>query len=702
MAAPSIDDLRRQLDEAVPLPSAAPPPATASAPAQSAAQATEAPSIDDLRKQMEEIAPVAASVTQPAQPSSLEDRMRPGPSMPANAPGPPLPPAPTTAASSGDYFKRGAVNALSEVDAGLRAGVLSPEYQRKLEAVPYVGGVLGEGSKLIGGALAVPGAAFHALQGGVASAADAVIPPNAGGSIGPSLAAGLELAPFYHIGAGPLDVRSGGPAAVQRVRDIVADQSVPLGPEFRGAPFAPGTSERVAAGPVPGATEPTGIAPSTKLGTPAPPQRLSVGADPEPGSIGAAATPSAALPEASRAEALRNLERSVNQSAVDRAGPQGVDNTPYVKGIPTRPLASRVFTSQNALDEKMLRAKPELGGRDTLDKIETDRNHGMVDLLRKDAGDSVTLDAAKEARKKAAPEQFGAFDGEVAVPDKAADLLKSVDAALASPSAKRGAIRNALEDVRGELFDKQGNLETLPSRLYGARQNLTDLIDRSKGTGDEAKKLQAATAILTEMLPTFDDTINSGAPKYNLYREEYRRLSQPVNQQEFLQQYTEGTSGKKITDSNGNLQPTRVQTLLNDILQEQKRTGISSAKSLTDEQIQNIINVRNELHAGSLRDLKGSVRGSDSFQQFNREAEQGSGVLGTAVRAATGLAAQGAMAHLMGLDPTLNALGLVARGVGKPVAEAARLRRKETERRTKTEARTSELLTQGPANALQP
>ena len=46
--------------------------------------------------------------------------------------------------------------------------------------------------------------------------------------------------------------------------------------------------------------------------------------------------------------------------------------------------------------------------------------------------------------------------------------------------------------------------------------NLTDLLDRSKGVGDEAKKLQASTAILTRMVPDFDQTIGSGAPKYQL------------------------------------------------------------------------------------------------------------------------------------------------------------------------------------------
>ena len=352
-----------------------------------------------------------------------------------------------------------------------------------------------------------------------------------------------------------------------------------------------------------------------------------------------------------------------------------------------------MFTAQNALDEKVLRAKPEAdgGARDTLDAIERDRNQGMVDMLRKDAGNNDTLTKAREYRRQAAPDAFGAFDGEK--PVDASGLLQAVDDALnGARASKSTSITAALQDVRNTLHDKEGNLEVLPSRLYGARQNLTDLLDRSKGVGDEAAKLRAATAILTKMVPDFDETIGGGAPRYQLYMNEYAKRSQTVNQMEFLQKYTEGTSGNKITDGAGYLQVTRLNKLLNDILQEQKRTGNSPAKSLTDDQIRNIINARNELAAGQLRDRKASVKGSDSFQQFNREAERGSGPLGTMLRAG----AQMGVAHLMGLDPMVNALGVVAR----PAMEAARARSRENTRAFKADARREELLRQGPTNPL--
>jgi hypothetical protein len=437
--------------------------------------------------------------------------------------------------------------------------------------------------------------------------------------------------------------------------------------------------------------------PPTSTGAPATPAAPS--AAPEPASVGAASRDTSAgpLPDPSRAQALANLERSVNQSAEDRAGPQQVDNTTYVGGIPPRPLASRVFNAQNALDEKAMRGA-DTAARDQIEAVERDRNQGMVDLLRKQAGDANTADAAREARREVAPDQYGAFKGEQ--PVDASGLLQTIDAAMNSPrAAKSSSITTALKSVRDSLFDADGNLETQPSRLYGARQNLTDLLDRSKGVGDEAKKLQAATVILTDLVPEFDSTIGGGAPRYSGYMNAYREASKEVNQQEFLQKYTEGTSGKKITGGDGYLIPNRVQGMLNDILQEQKKTGPNAAKSLTDEQIQNIINVRNELAASTLRDRRAAVRGSDTFQMLKREAEKGAGPLGTALRAGRDITIGGALAHVAGLDPMVNALvNTVGRGMIAPTMEAARAGKREAARSAAAEARTRELLRLGPTD----
>ncbi len=124
----------------------------------------------------------------------------------------------------------------------------------------------------------------------------------------------------------------------------------------------------------------------------------------------------------------------------------------------------------------------------------------------------------------------------------------------------------------------------------------------------------------------------TNAPKFSTdYLPQYHERSQPINQMEFLQKYQ--TGAKKLTNDQGYLQPHKVQTMLDDILQGRKASGVNGAKSLTEAQIQNIINVRNELAAQGLQDRLASVRGSDTFQQINRPGVLGRGPVGGALKA---------------------------------------------------------------------
>ena len=238
----------------------------------------------------------------------------------------------------------------------------------------------------------------------------------------------------------------------------------------------------------------------------------------------------------------------------------------------------------------------------------------MIDFLRNDSQDATALDQAYEARAKVSPAEMGVFEDEK--PVDAAPLAAKIDALLAGPEGKQAAVRNTLTSVRDSLVDNNGNLETLPSRLYGARKNLTDLLKRGvKGTGDVADDVRASKHFLEGLLPDFDQTIGEGAPRFGEYLKAWSDLSKPIDQMEFLQQYNSGS--KKLTDSTGYLQPNKVQKMLDDVLQANKTRGVNKGQSLTDQQINNIEAVRNELAAQQLQDRLASVRGSDTFQQFN-------------------------------------------------------------------------------------
>jgi hypothetical protein len=378
----------------------------------------------------------------------------------------------------------------------------------------------------------------------------------------------------------------------------------------------------------------------------------------------------APIPEKTPAQRVTDLEKSVTQTAEDRAGPQMRDDTPYVADIPPRPLASREFHPKNSLDEKTAIGKDEAFRAD-IEKVRRLRNEGMVDKLREDAADANALDAAHEARQQVSPAELGVFDNEQ--PTSVAGLAAKIDKLLSGPEGKQRAVRTTLEDVKKSLYDADGNLETMPSRIYGARKNLTDLLKRgAKGVGDVADDVRASKHVLESLLTDFDESITKGAGQFQDYLKQWSQLSKPIDQMEFFQQYQTGS--KKITDKDGYLIPTKVQKMLDDILQGHKAKGVNKAKSLTDEQIARVVAVRNELAADSLKDRMAAVKGSDTFQQFMQEAK-------TPGRIATGLKIAGELGigiPTAGLGNFVLQRGLShleRRALAKAAAEAAARKR---------------------------
>lgn len=418
-------------------------------------------------------------------------------------------------------------------------------------------------------------------------------------------------------------------------------------------------------------------------GTPGPSVQSGASA-PQP--VGAEAT-TAPIPAKTEAQRVRDLTSDVQQTAEDRAGPQMVDNNAYVQGIPPRPLAAREFNAQNSLDHKVA-YEGDTAYRSRVDATNKERNEGMVDLLRSDAQDAIALDQAHETRSQVSPAELGVFENEQ--PTSVEAISAKIDRLLAGPEGKQRAVRNTLSDVKDSLTDTDGNLETMPSQIYGARKNLTDLLKRgAKGMGDVADDVRASKGVLEGLLPDFDAAITAGAPKFQDYLKQWSDLSKPIDQMDFLQQYQTGS--KKITDKDGYLIPNKVQKMLDDILQGNKARGVNKAKSLTDEQIQNVVNVRNELAAQQLQDRLAGVRGSDTFQKFNRAGVLGEGPVGTAVRGAAEAAIHS------GLAATTGGVGNALYQWGVKPAFAARSARRIARQ---TAARKEQLLAPPPSNPL--
>lgn len=494
-----------------------------------------------------------------------------------------------------------------------------------------------------------------------------------GPSLGRDLYMGGQVAPFAGMGAGV--PRAAGLPETQPRPQFVGERFAPLPIEGQG------TLGRINQLIAHDTAEVGGQGPQTQGNLLA---YSSLGRDNVPtlgGSVGAASRDqSMAIPDLSPAQQQTGLAKSVAQTAADRAGPQNVDHSTYVPGV-TRPLAAREFSPANSVAEKTFH-DTDPAFKANLDAIEKHNQETMKDYFHAPevttpegdvvpaigAGDAIALDKLREARSEVTPPALKIFDQEK--PVDAADVVAKIDDMLAGPEGKRDAVVSVLKNARAKLFDKDGNLETLPSQLYGARQNITDML-RGKGLTKEQSDAQLAKGQLENVLDALDPKIAEGAPKFADYigpNGLYAQASRPITAMKFLQGY--GLDTGKLTDASGNLQFSKVQKLYQDVAKQRASDGVQPAKALTDEQVQAIENLRNELAAMHYKDQLARVKGSDTTQKLSLLSRVAASPM---AQAAAPLAEGGAHA-LMFASPYTSGIGnalLFAGRMGKNYYTAA-------------------------------
>jgi hypothetical protein len=121
----------------------------------------------------------------------------------------------------------------------------------------------------------------------------------------------------------------------------------------------------------------------------------------------------------------------------------------------------------------------------------------------------------------------GAADGKT--------LVGQIDDLLANPDNKRDTSQNALNafkrKVLSEMDPDTGTID--PRTLYSIRKDV-DLAQRGQLQGDQSNSLYAAS-VLGNLKSAFDDTIETAAPGYREYMDQFRKMSIPIDQMTGLQ-----------------------------------------------------------------------------------------------------------------------------------------------------------------------
>lgn len=222
------------------------------------------------------------------------------------------------------------------------------------------------------------------------------------------------------------------------------------------------------------------------------------------------------------------------------------------------------------------------------------------------------LDALKAVRTASTADlRNAAFDPANTTPTDPSAAVAEIDRVLNGPAGKRAGIAGPLQQLRSSFYTTDPAtgmtvLDTDPEMLYGVRQNITDSLGPlARGTAMDAR---AAASVLQPVLDKLDTAIEAGAPGYRNYMQAFANQSGPINAMEYLQ-------SRNLTDASGNPTLASVDRTIKDVQRRQALPGAQNADALTDDQVQQLQDLRDDLRRQANL-MKGKALGSNTAQNF--------------------------------------------------------------------------------------
>lgn len=318
-----------------------------------------------------------------------------------------------------------------------------------------------------------------------------------------------------------------------------------------------------------------------------------------PNSAGAAASSANDLAANAMTPAQAEASRATgfNYRLSQQATP-GFDNTEYVPGSkPT--LAEQIADPALAAQQRVIAP-----GNPDFANLDRANNEARLDHFDNMAGTPTTVETLKAARSAQADADLTAAFGSKGTAD-AQPVLDHIHDILSGPDGKRGAVRSALSDVAAGLRGDDGTLETDPEMLYGVRKHITDLMSKQ---GQMSTPLSGrVVGQLQSTKDALDAAIEKAAPGYGQYLSNFAAASRPIEAQELLQGFR-----PNLLDAKGNMQLSRVNTMMKSIGQQMASPGVNPAKSLSDDTVDQLFNLRQDLLRQDNRNLARPA-GSDTF-----------------------------------------------------------------------------------------
>jgi hypothetical protein len=302
------------------------------------------------------------------------------------------------------------------------------------------------------------------------------------------------------------------------------------------------------------------------------------------------------------------------------------DRNNYVPGV-TSNAAEIEQTVHAARELKMLKQQtPDLGQEAEViaDANNTQRGYHYDNQSQ----GPVQLKTAKEALALQDEQQLAqvwANKGEAnpqPVLDTAAQIQRSGD-------WMRPAVRNAVDSVTDELK----NAGTDPELMHGVRMHIDDMLSpEGQVTTPLNKRVQASLLKLRESLT---NVISDAAPGFTEFNEAHAAAMRPIETMQILQDAKNGFYG-----TGNRMEYGRFQRFMRDVVDERSSPGISPYKSIPQETMDELWNIRDDLRRSSRAVELARAQGSDSAQNLGDILRYGAkklaggaagGIIGTGV-----------------------------------------------------------------------
>jgi len=275
----------------------------------------------------------------------------------------------------------------------------------------------------------------------------------------------------------------------------------------------------------------------------------------------------------------------------------------------------RVTTAAGARDPGLAAAETPIRALDqsgAFPSVLSANQQALLESFRRLSGRPGSVERAEAKRQQiTAPLRESAFAN--AQPVNVAPITAAIESTLADPAKQRQTVDQAMKFVSG-LLERRVDPATgtiNPMALYSVRKDIADAM-AGKLAGEQAN-LRLARGELNSLLPVIDAVIESGAPGFNRYMQQYAKSSSAIDQMRLLQDIE-----RRVTTGQPNLmtgEPVLAASALRRQVAAKAEELGTQLSPAAQRRLDNIINEINRGQAATAPVVK--APGSNTFQNMS-------------------------------------------------------------------------------------